>query len=92
MEFDKIEKAYVQSKDEEGKDIWTFDAKNAVASLGLLGKHLAMFTDRTEVAMTGNSGVLAVPVAVDQEQWSGAAASQQAELVKHPPSAIQLVS
>ncbi len=38
-----------QATDEEGRHIWTFDAKNAIRALELLGKHMAMFTDKVNV-------------------------------------------
>jgi phage terminase small subunit len=49
----------VQLKDDEDRDVWQFDARGAVASLNLLGKHLAMFTDRQEL-----SGPFGGPVSV----------------------------
>lgn len=50
LEFDRNTKAYVQATDADGKDIWTFDARNAVAALNLVGKHHGMFTEKLEVA------------------------------------------
>ena len=38
-----------------GDGIWTFNASGATRALELLGKHLAMFTDRTEVT-SGDRG------------------------------------
>ena len=38
-----------QATDEEGRHIWTFDAKNAIRALELLGRHMAMFTDKVKV-------------------------------------------
>ena len=32
-----------QVTDEQGRNVWTFDAKNAIKALELLGKHLSMF-------------------------------------------------
>lgn len=46
MEFDKEKKVYVQATDEDGKAIWTFDAKNALGAVHLLGKHRGMFGDK----------------------------------------------
>jgi phage terminase small subunit len=37
-----------QVTDEEGRAVWKFDAKGAIGALGLLGKHLGMFTDKVE--------------------------------------------
>jgi len=36
----------VQLVDEEGRDVWQFDARGAVGALNLLGQHLAMFTKK----------------------------------------------
>ena len=35
-----------QAIDEEGRHLWTFDAKNALRALELIGKHMGMFTDK----------------------------------------------
>lgn len=37
-----------QLQDEAGRGIWTFDAKNAIRALELLGKHQGMFTDKNK--------------------------------------------
>lgn len=37
-----------QVVDDEGRNVWRFDAKGANRSLELLGKHLGMFTDKIE--------------------------------------------
>ena len=34
-----------QAIDEEGRHLWTFDAKNALRALELIGKHMGMFSD-----------------------------------------------
>ena len=34
-----------QATDEDGNHLWTFDAKNAIRALELLGKHMNMFND-----------------------------------------------
>ena len=34
-----------QAIDDEGRHIWTFDAKNALRALELIGKHMGMFND-----------------------------------------------
>ena len=44
----------VQAVDEEGRHVWEFNANGANKSLELLGKHLALFTDKTE--LTGKDG------------------------------------
>ena len=35
-----------QAIDDEGRHIWTFDAKNALRALELIGKHIGMFNDK----------------------------------------------
>ena len=35
-----------QVQDDEGRNLWTFDAKNAIRALELLGKHQGMFSDK----------------------------------------------
>ena len=42
-----------QVYDEDGSAVWTFDAKNAIRTLELLGKHLGMFTDKIKTETTG---------------------------------------
>ena len=37
-----------QVQDDQGRDVWQFDAKNANKALELLGKHLGMYRDKTE--------------------------------------------
>ena len=37
-----------QLVDEQGRNVWTFDAKNALKALELLGRNLGMFVDRRE--------------------------------------------
>lgn len=53
LEFDREAKAYVQAKDEQGRDVWEFDARNAVAALNLVGKHHGMFAEKHEHAVSG---------------------------------------
>ena len=37
-----------QLVDEQGRNVWMFDAKNAIRALELLGRNLGMFIDRRE--------------------------------------------
>lgn len=48
MVFDSVNKCMVQKTDEEGRDVWEFDSTGANRALELLGKHLKMFTDKSE--------------------------------------------
>lgn len=42
--------------DEEGRAVWTFDAKGANRALELLGKHLGIFTDKVRAEVSGPDG------------------------------------
>ena len=37
-----------QAIDDEGRHMWTFDAKNALRALELIGKHMGMFSDKNK--------------------------------------------
>jgi phage terminase small subunit len=43
MRFDYLEKAMVQAKDENGKDIWQFDSQGANKAFEMMGKHVGAF-------------------------------------------------
>lgn len=45
-----------QVTDEEGRSVWTFDAKGANRALELLGKHLGIFTDKVKAEVSGPDG------------------------------------
>ena len=45
-----------QVTDEEGRAVWTFDAKGANRALELLGKHLGIFADRVRAEVSGPDG------------------------------------
>lgn len=45
-----------QVTDEEGRAVWTFDAKGANKALELLGKHLGIFTDKVKAEVSGPDG------------------------------------
>ena len=47
-----------QVVDDEGRNVWRFDAKGANKSLELLGKHLGMFTDKIEADVSANVKVV----------------------------------
>ncbi|NCC95664.1 MAG: terminase small subunit [Synergistales bacterium] len=38
-----------QIQDDEGRDVWSFNAKDAIRALELLGKHLGMFVERSKM-------------------------------------------
>ena len=44
-----------QVTDEEGRAVWTFDAKGANRALELLGKHLGIFTDKVRAEVSGRT-------------------------------------
>lgn len=45
-----------QVTDEEGRAVWTFDAKSANRALELLGKHLGIFADKVKAEVSGPDG------------------------------------
>lgn len=45
-----------QVTDEEGRAVWTFDAKGANRALELLGKHLGIFMDKVKAEVSGPDG------------------------------------
>lgn len=49
----------VQLVDEQGRNVWEFNANGANKSLELLGKHLAMWTDKQE-----HSGADGAPISI----------------------------
>lgn len=86
----------VQAIDEEGRNVWQFDAKGANKSLELLGKHIGMFVERRE--LTGKnggplqvqaSGVLLVPAEVALSDWQQSAQKIAADLEKQMMLALE---
>lgn len=45
----KVGKDWVQETDNDGKNVWTFDAMGAVKAVTLLGKHRGMFSDKLQI-------------------------------------------
>lgn len=89
-------KEMVQAIDEEGRNVWQFDAKGANKSLELLGKHIGMFVERRE--LTGKnggplqvqaSGVLLVPAEVALSDWQQSAQKIAADLEKQMMLALE---
>lgn len=55
-----------QVQDEEGRDVWQFNAPGANKALELLGKHLGMFSDKVQHEVTGkNGGPIAQAITVE---------------------------
>jgi phage terminase small subunit len=52
LEFDPVEKKLKQKVDENGNSVWQFDSVGANKALELLGKHLALFTDKMKTDLT----------------------------------------
>lgn len=50
MEFDRDSRDMVQKTDSSGNLVYEFDSAGANRSLELLGKHLKLFTDKTELS------------------------------------------
>lgn len=61
---------------------YTFDAAGALKALELLGKHLVLFTDKTQLTgdITVSSGVLVVPDGGTIDDWETNAATHQKDL------------
>jgi phage terminase small subunit len=74
----------VQKKDDDDNHVWTFDSRGANQALGLLGKHLGMFTEKREVTFPNSGGVLMVPAPVTPTAWAEAVAARQAQLAATP--------
>lgn len=55
MVFDKEKKLMTQKIDEGGEGVWEFDSSGANRSFELLGKHLSLFVDRTDITTNGKS-------------------------------------
>lgn len=52
MDWDYESKSMQPVVDEDGNQVYEFDSTGANRSLELLGKHLALFTDKTQVSAT----------------------------------------
>lgn len=80
-----MQRAPVTSKgeqvQEDGKGVWAFDGKVAVAALALLGKHLSMFVERVQV-----EGGISV---IEDENWYSNRAHESARAAQSsaPPAA-----
>lgn len=46
-----------QVTDEEGRAVWTFDAKSANRALELLGKHLGIFAEKVKTEVSGGLSI-----------------------------------
>jgi phage terminase small subunit len=75
---------WIQKEDEDGNHVWQFDAKGANQALGLLGKHLGIFTDKKEISFPNSGGVLMVPAPISTTAWAEAVAARQAQLAATP--------
>ena len=59
----------VQAVDEDGRNVWTFNAKGALSALDLLGKHLGLWKD----ANAGPAVSVQVVIGVDEAKLLGTA-------------------
>jgi len=85
--FDKAgNPVMVETADGEIAPAFVFDSGAVLKGAELLGKHLKMFTDKTE--LTGKdgeplaSGTFVLPAVVTPEEWKKKAAEHQAQLTK----------
>jgi phage terminase small subunit len=60
-----------QVTDEEGRDVWEFNAPGANKALELLGRHLGMFVNRTELSGSLEIGSLAALAMEIADESSG---------------------
>ena len=87
------ERRLVQLQDDDGRDVWQFDAVGAMKALTLLAKHTGGFADRLKHEFpAGTYGVLASPAATEPDAWAQSAATHQTALLAHPPKATAPVS
>lgn len=69
MRFDRIKKTMVQETNADGEGVWQFDARGAVGALALLGKHMGMFVERSEVTQTNVTYVVEHPPKFADSEW-----------------------
>lgn len=55
MRFDPVERAMVQVKDDEGRDVWQYDSNGVNKATELIGKHLGMFVNKIDMTTKGES-------------------------------------
>lgn len=60
MEFDREERCYVQSQNDEGQGVWTFDAGNALKACDMLAKHIG-FYEADNKSLASNVNILNTP-------------------------------
>jgi phage terminase small subunit len=54
MAWSKEKKRMVQTTNEEGEGVWTFDSQGANRAAELIGKHLGMFRDAVDLNLKGD--------------------------------------
>lgn len=68
MVFDKVEREYVQAQDDEGRDIWQFDATNANRAFENLGKHLGIYAPEKRDLTTNGQSINVVEIVLTPEE------------------------
>lgn len=68
-----------QIQDDNGNNLWVFDAKNANRALELLGKHLGIFRDKIDVSNSDGSLAPRQAINIDFSQYTP---EQLAELAR----------
>jgi phage terminase small subunit len=80
----RVGREIVQATDDQGRDVWQFDARGALGALEKLAKHIRFYPPE-KIELGGEvktGGVLVVPGAISPDQWAVAAEAQQAALVE----------
>jgi phage terminase small subunit len=62
LAFDASEKKLKQKVDEEGNFVYEFDSTGANKALELLGKHLALFTEKTSNTHSGSVQIIGMEI------------------------------
>ena len=73
-----------QVKDDDGRNVWQFDARGATAALTLLGKHVGIGVANLNVNIDTAflQRVIVVPETLPPEQWEAQAIASQQALIE----------
>jgi phage terminase small subunit len=65
MEFDREERCMVPVRDEDGNMVWQYDSSGVNKAAELIGKHLGMFVNKTDVTSGGQPFKALVGIDID---------------------------